>query len=83
MPGQPGPAFGWPGCKLDPRIHLACELFQKKRWIAGSSPATTMDRKPEKDGPAIYARQPNATLSSVLAPNVSDERATARPPSAR
>jgi hypothetical protein len=22
MPGQPGPAFGRPGCELDPGIHL-------------------------------------------------------------
>ena len=32
---------------------------------------------------ALQARQANATLSSVLTPNFSEERATARPPSAR
>src|ERR1700752_2535090 len=34
-----------PSCAVsDPRIHLTCERFLRRRWVAGSSPATTVGR---------------------------------------
>jgi hypothetical protein len=35
MPGQPGPAFGRPGCKLVPGIHVFLQEAQlSKAWMA-------------------------------------------------
>jgi uncharacterized protein len=44
MPGQPGPAFGRPGCKLVPGIHAF--LAGRKTWTAGTSPAMTEKLRP-------------------------------------
>ncbi len=41
MPGQPRPAFGRPGCKLVPGIHVFMTVQDYKTRMAGTSPAMT------------------------------------------
>src|SRR5262245_46420141 len=42
---------------LDPRIHLLRKSFYKDRWIAGSSPAMTADRRElQRDAAPFFGR---------------------------
>jgi hypothetical protein len=76
---------------LDPRIHQ--KMSHAKRMDCRVKPGNDGSAQQKTDGkPSVFvdpnscliqARQAKATLSSVRAPNFSEERATARPPSAR